>query len=159
MCCSGFPVLKPRRTHRSLAIPSQDPRRGKCYLGRPTPSASTFHFQSYFLPRDSSAAPHSLKDWVGVLYNLAQAFPPLFWFLIILPILRVPLVLLKIHLLQRGVPGGTSGKKRACHWRNIRDIGLIPGVEKIPGGHGPQLFLPGESPPDRKCRQAMVHSV
>ena len=34
-------------------------------------------------------------------------------------------------------PGGSMGKESAC---NVRDIGLIPGLERSPGGgHGNQL--------------------
>ena len=42
-------------------------------------------------------------------------------------------------------PGSSDGKESAC---NERDLGLIPGLGRSPGGgHGnPLPFLPGESP-------------
>ena len=150
--------------HRGgLAVPSQDPRLGKCYLGPPTPSAHTFHFQSHFLPRILHCTTFTKGLEFGVNHSLAQAFPPFFWFLIILPILQALPVLLKIRSLQRGIPGGTSGKEPACHWRRHQRRGFDPWVEKIPWRRAWQptpVFLPGESPwTEEACRQATVHRV
>ena len=33
-----------------------------------------------------------------------------------------------------GFPGGTSGKEPTCQCRDVRDSGLIPGLERSPGG-------------------------
>ena len=46
-----------------------------------------------------------------------------------------------------GFPGGTSGKEPACQYRNMRDVGSIPGWgRRTGGGHGNHpVFLPGES--------------
>ena len=45
-----------------------------------------------------------------------------------------------------GFPGGASGKEPACQCRRYRDVGLIPGSERSPGGgQGTLIFLPGES--------------
>ena len=53
--------------HRGgLAIPSQNPRLGKRYPGRPTPLPTRFTFKAISHP-GFSAAPHSLKDWNSVL--------------------------------------------------------------------------------------------
>ena len=36
-----------------------------------------------------------------------------------------------------GFPGGTSGKEPSCNAGDIRDVGLIPGLQRSPGrGHG-----------------------
>ena len=45
----------------------------------------------------------------------------------------------------QGFPGGSDGKESACH---VRDLVLIPGLGRSPGGgHGkPLSVLPGESP-------------
>ena len=43
-----------------------------------------------------------------------------------------------------GFPGGSDSKESAC---NEGDVGLIPGLERSPGGgHGTPVFLPGEFP-------------
>ena len=50
--------------------------------------------------------------------------------------------------INEGFPVGASGKEPACQCRDLRDVGLIPGPGRSPGGgHGNplQLFLPGES--------------
>ena len=39
-----------------------------------------------------------------------------------------------------GLPGGTSGKEPTCQCRDVRDSGLIPGLERSPGeGNGNPL--------------------
>ena len=64
----------------------------------------------------------------------------------------------------RAFPGGASGKERACQCRSIRDMGLIPGSWRSPGGghathssgfHSPSL----ENPMDRGAWRARVHRV
>ena len=45
-----------------------------------------------------------------------------------------------VHKLQRGFPGGASGKEPACQCRRLRDLGSIPGLGRPPeGGHGNPL--------------------
>jgi len=47
-----------------------------------------------------------------------------------------------------GFPGGSVGKESACSTGDAIDMGLIPGLGKIPWRRGWQptpLFLPGES--------------
>ena len=47
-----------------------------------------------------------------------------------------------------GFPGGISNKESPANAGDIRDIGLIHGLERSPGGgHGKPtpIFLPGES--------------
>ena len=46
--------------------------------------------------------------------------------------------LIKVVLLNnKGFPGGASGKEPPCQWRDIRGVGLIPGLGGSPGGgHG-----------------------
>ena len=54
--------------------------------------------------------------------------------------------------------GGSKGKESAC---NARDLGLIPGLGRLPGGgHGNQFqysFL--EDPSDGRAWWATVHGV
>ena len=60
-----------------------------------------------------------------------------------------------------GFPGGTSGKEPACQCRRHRDVGLIPGSGRSPGGgHGnPLQYSCLENPMDRGAWQATVHGV
>ena len=57
--------------------------------------------------------------------------------------------------------GGTSGKEPACQPGDIRDVGLIPGLRRSPGGgHDNPLQYPClENPMDRGTWQATVHRV
>ena len=46
-----------------------------------------------------------------------------------------------------GFPAGASGKNLPPNAGDIRHMGSIPGLGRSPGGgHGNQVFLPGESP-------------
>ena len=58
----------------------------------------------------------------------------------------------------RGSPGSSISKESAC---SAADPGLIPGLEKSPGGgHGnPLQFSCLENPMDRGTWQATVHGV
>ena len=42
--------------------------------------------------------------------------------------------LIKVPIPFMGFPGGTSGKEPACQYRNVRDVSLIPGWGRAPGG-------------------------
>ena len=57
-----------------------------------------------------------------------------------------------------GFPGGSVGKESAC---NARDLGLIPGLGRTPGGgHGnPLQYSCLKNPMDRGAWQAAVHGV
>ena len=59
----------------------------------------------------------------------------------------------------RGFPGGTSGKEFACQCRRHRDVSLIPGFGRSPGGgHGnPFQYSCLENPMDKGAWQAKVH--
>jgi len=44
-------------------------------------------------------------------------------------------------ILSMGFPGGSAGKESTC---NVRDLGLIPGLGRFPGGgHGNPLQYSG----------------
>ena len=61
-----------------------------------------------------------------------------------------------------GFPSGPNGKKKpACHTRDARDTGLIPGLGRSAGGgNGSPLQYPGlENPMGRGTWQATVHRV
>ena len=60
-----------------------------------------------------------------------------------------------------GVPGLTSGKQSAYQCRRLRDMGLIPGLGRCPGGgHGNLLqYACLENPMDRGAWWARVHGV
>ena len=62
---------------------------------------------------------------------------------------------------QWGFPGGASGKEPACQCRRYRDVGLVPGLGRSPGGgHGNPLQYPClENPMDRGAWQSIVHGV
>ena len=57
--------------------------------------------------------------------------------------------------------GGTSGKEPACQCRRHRDVGLIPGLGRSPGGgHGnPFQYYCLENPTDRGAWWATVYRV
>ena len=57
-----------------------------------------------------------------------------------------------------GFPGVSDDKESAC---NAGDLGLIPGLERSPGGgHGnPLQYSCLEGPIDRGARWATVHGV
>ena len=66
-----------------------------------------------------------------------------------------------MHYLQSGIKwgflGGSASKDSAC---NEGDLGLIPGLERSPGGgHGTPVFFPGESPWTEEPWWATVHGV
>ena len=60
-----------------------------------------------------------------------------------------------------GFPGGASGKKHAYNARDIRDLGLIPGSGRSPGGGQDNLLHHShlENPMDKGDWQAIVHRV
>ena len=55
-------------------------------------------------------------------------------------------------------PGGSTGKESTC---NVRDLSLIPGLGRFPGGgHGnPLQYVDLENSMDRGAWQATVHGV
>ena len=57
-----------------------------------------------------------------------------------------------------GLPGGSDGKESTC---SVRDLGLIPGSGRFPGGgHGNPLQYSGlENPMDRGAWWATVRRV
>ena len=57
-----------------------------------------------------------------------------------------------------GFPGGASGKESA---RDIRDMSLIPGLKRSPGGgySNPLQYSCLENPKDRGAWWALVHRV
>jgi len=60
--------------------------------------------------------------------------------------------LLRLYYIPLYFPGGASGKEPACQSRlNVRDMGLIPGSGRSPGGgHGnPLQYSCLENPMDR----------
>ena len=60
-----------------------------------------------------------------------------------------------------GFPGDTSGEESVANAGDIRDVGLIPGSERFPGGgHGhPLQYSILENPMDRGAWWATVHGV
>ena len=60
-----------------------------------------------------------------------------------------------------GFPGGSVVKNPPVKSRDIRDVGLIPGLGRSPGrGHGNSpVFLPDESPWTKEPGGATVHGV
>ena len=58
-----------------------------------------------------------------------------------------------------GFPGGTSGKESTCSAGDIRDVGLIPGSGRSPGGgHGnPLQYSCLDNPMDTEAWRATVH--
>ena len=60
-----------------------------------------------------------------------------------------------------GFPGGTSGKEPPANAGDMRDIGLIPGSGRSPGGgHGnPLQYSYLENPTDRGAWWTTVHRV
>ena len=67
-------------------------------------------------------------------------------------------IVIKLVLIS---PGGTSGKEPTCQWTSIRDVGLIPGPRKAPGGgHGnPFQHSCLENLRDREAWWAIIHGV
>ena len=57
--------------------------------------------------------------------------------------------------------GGASGKRLAANAGDTRDLGLIPGLGRSPGGgHGnPLQYSCLENPTDKGTRRATVHGV
>ena len=70
--------------------------------------------------------------------------------------LAVALFYVDKNNLYMGFPGGSTGKESGC---NVGDLGLIPGLEKSPGGgHGnPSQYSCLENTMDRGVWQAIVH--
>ena len=66
--------------------------------------------------------------------------------------------LIKYHSYLLGFPGGSDGKEFTC---SARDLGLIPGLGRSPGGwHGNTLqYSCLETPMDRGTWWATVHGV
>ena len=60
-----------------------------------------------------------------------------------------------------GFPSGTTGKEPACQAGHIRDVGLISGLERYPGGENGNLLQYSclEYPMDRAAWWATVHRV
>ena len=60
-----------------------------------------------------------------------------------------------------GTSGGTSGKGPASNAGDLRDMGLISGFGRFPGGgHGnPFQYSCLENPMDKEALRAMVHRV
>ena len=60
-----------------------------------------------------------------------------------------------------GFTSGTSGKEPSANARDLRDVGLIPGLGRFPGeGNGnPLQYSCLENPLDRGAWWATVHSV
>ena len=58
-----------------------------------------------------------------------------------------------------GFPSGSEGKESICNAGGAEDLGLMPGLERSPGGgHGnPPQYSCLENPMDRGVRQATVH--
>ena len=69
-------------------------------------------------------------------------------------------VFLKCNM-SSGFPGGTSGKEPPCHAGGIRDVGLIPGSGRSPGGEhrNPLQYSYLENPTDRGAWWATVHGI
>ena len=57
-----------------------------------------------------------------------------------------------------GFPGGLDGEESTC---NVGDVGLIPGLGRVPGGRpgNPFQYSCPKNPMDRGARQAPVHGV
>ena len=62
---------------------------------------------------------------------------------------------------MQGFPGGTSDKQWSANAGDLRDMGLIPGAERSPGGGNGSPFQYSclENPIDRGAWKAMVHRV
>ena len=60
-----------------------------------------------------------------------------------------------------GLPGGTNVKNPPANAGNIRDMGLIPGLGRSPGGEDGNLLQYSclENPMGRGAWQATVHRV
>ena len=60
-----------------------------------------------------------------------------------------------------GFPGGAHGKETSCNAENVRDMGLIPGLGRSPGGgHGNPLQKSClEKPMGRGAWWTIVHGV
>ena len=64
-------------------------------------------------------------------------------------------------ILPEGFPGGSVGKESICNAGDLRDMDLIPGSRRSPGGgHGnPFQFSCLENSMDRGAWQTTVHGV
>ena len=63
-----------------------------------------------------------------------------------------------IYRVIKDFPGGSDSEESSC---NVEDLGLIPGLERSPGGgHGnPLQYSCLENPMDREAWLAIVHGV
>ena len=63
--------------------------------------------------------------------------------------------------ISKGFPGGTSGKNLHADAGDIRDVGLIPGLGRSPGGGNDNPFQYSclENSTDRGAWRATVHRV
>ena len=60
-----------------------------------------------------------------------------------------------------GFPGGTGGREPICQCRRHRDVGLLPGLGRFPGGGNgnPPRYSYLENPMDREVWRATAHRV
>ena len=75
--------------------------------------------------------------------------------------MNFPIVTILKHSSTPGFPGGASDQESTCNEGDVRDVGLIPGSERSPGGgHGnPLQYSCLENPMVRGAWWAMVHRV
>ena len=71
------------------------------------------------------------------------------------------LMVLSFSIKEICFPGGSADKESACNAEGARDMGLIPGSERSPGGGNgnPLKYSCLENPMDRGAWQATVHRV
>ena len=62
---------------------------------------------------------------------------------------------------KKGIPSGSSGKESVCQCRRHKDVGLIPGSGRSPGGgHGnPLQYSCLQNHIDKGAWQTIVHGV
>ena len=86
----------------------------------------------------------------------SQRFSPLFF-----PVSSVVLGFIGLWSILGSFPGGTSDKEPNYQRKRHRDVGLIPGFQRCPGGRhsNPFQYWCLENPMDRGAWQDTVHSV